>query len=187
MIQQLELKPLCSLILQKTINDPDKHQGGLTKIFFRAGMLAALESLRSERLNALATMVQKNMRRRMAVKKFQELRSNTIRLQTWWRSVMAKRLVEAMRRDFAAKLLQTHIRRFIQRSNFVRIRESVIMFQSRECHPPVLCCDHDLLHKVFVVRKPDACIRNPGPCMRHFSYNLCFVECMCEVRICSVH
>ncbi|KAL4064302.1 myosin 5 [Scleroderma citrinum] len=131
MIQQLELKPLCSLILEKTINDPDKHQGGLTKIFFRAGMLAALESLRSERLNALVTIIQKNMRRRMAVKKFQELRSSTIRVQTWWRSIMAKRLVEAMRRDSAAKLLQTRIRRFIQRSNFVRIRESVIMFQSR--------------------------------------------------------
>lgn len=131
MIQQLELRPLCSLILAKTINDPDKHQGGLTKIFFRAGMLAALESLRSERLSALATIIQKNMRRRMAVKKFQELRSSTIRVQTWWRSVMAKRLVEAMRRDFAAKLLQTHIRRFMQRSNFVRIRASVIMFQSR--------------------------------------------------------
>jgi len=150
MIQQLELRPLCSLILEKTINDPDKHQGGLTKIFFRAGMLAALESLRSERLNALATIIQKNMRRRMAVKKFQELRSSTIRVQTWWRSVMAKRLVEAMRRDFAAKLLQTRIRRFMQRSNFVRIRESVIMFQSREWLSPALCYGHD----TFYTRSP---------------------------------
>jgi myosin-5 len=63
MISNLQLKPLCSLILQKTINDPDKYQNGLTKIFFRAAMLAALESLRSDRLNALVTIVQKNMRR----------------------------------------------------------------------------------------------------------------------------
>ena len=73
MIQNLELQPLCNLILERTINDPDKYQSGLTKIFFRAGMLAALESLRSGRLNALVTIVQKNMRRRMAVKKYQEL------------------------------------------------------------------------------------------------------------------
>ena len=72
MIQNLQLQPLCSLILERTINDPDKYQSGLTKIFFRAGMLAALESLRSGRLNALVTVVQKNMRRRMAVKKYQE-------------------------------------------------------------------------------------------------------------------
>ena len=64
MIQNLQLQELCNLILERTINDPDKYQSGLTKIFFRAGMLAALESLRSERLNSLVTLVQKNVRRR---------------------------------------------------------------------------------------------------------------------------
>jgi myosin-5 len=131
MIQHMELKPLCSLILERTINDPDKYQSGLTKIFFRAGMLAALESLRSEKLNALVTIVQKNMRRRMAVKKYQELRRATIKIQTWWRGILARRLVENIRRDFAAKRLQTGIRRFIQRSNFLQTRRSIVLFQSR--------------------------------------------------------
>ncbi|KAI6109917.1 myosin 5 [Pisolithus sp. B1] len=131
MIQRLELKPLCSLILERTINDPDKYQNGLTKIFFRAGMLAALESLRSEKLNALATIIQKNMHRRMAMKRYNKLRAVTIQIQTWWRAIMAKRLVESMRRDHAAKLLQTQIRSFMQRSLFLQVRRSVIMFQSR--------------------------------------------------------
>ncbi|KIK83700.1 hypothetical protein PAXRUDRAFT_832035 [Paxillus rubicundulus Ve08.2h10] len=131
MIQKLELKPLCSLILEETINDPDKYQSGLTKIFFRAGMLAALESLRSERLNALVTIVQKNMRRRMAVKKYQELRNATIKIQTWWRGFLAKRLVESIRRDVAAKRLQTGMRRFLKRSKFLQVRQAVITFQSR--------------------------------------------------------
>lgn len=131
MIQHMELKPLCSLILERTINDPDKYQSGLTKIFFRAGMLAALESLRSEKLNALVTIVQKNMRRRMAVKKYQELRRATIKIQTWWRGILARRLVENIRRDFAAKRLQTGVRRFIQRSNFLQTRQSIVLFQSR--------------------------------------------------------
>lgn len=131
MIQHMELRPLCSLILERTINDPDKYQSGLTKIFFRAGMLAALESLRSEKLNALVTVVQKNMRRRMAVKKYQELRRATIKIQTWWRGILARRLVENIRRDFAARRLQTGIRRFIQRSNFLQTRRSTVLFQSR--------------------------------------------------------
>ncbi|KAG2358707.1 P-loop containing nucleoside triphosphate hydrolase protein [Suillus spraguei] len=131
MIQHMELKPLCSLILERTINDPDKYQSGLTKIFFRAGMLAALESLRSEKLNALVTIVQKNMRRRMAVKKYQELRRATIKIQTWWRGILARRLMENIRRDFAARRLQIGIRRFIQRSNFLRTRQSIVLFQSR--------------------------------------------------------
>ncbi|KAK7693061.1 hypothetical protein QCA50_002626 [Cerrena zonata] len=71
MIRNLELKPLCNLILERTINDPDKYQSGLTKIFFRAGMLAALESLRSGRLNQLVTTIQKNMRRKMACQEVQ--------------------------------------------------------------------------------------------------------------------
>src|ERR1700723_375700 len=87
MISNLQLKPLCSLILEKTINDPDKYQNGLTKIFFRAGMLAALESLRSDRLNALVTVVQKNMRRRMAVNKYQARLRAAIKIQTWWRGI----------------------------------------------------------------------------------------------------
>ncbi|KAG1843599.1 myosin 5 [Suillus subalutaceus] len=131
MIQHMELRPLCSLILERTINDPDKYQSGLTKIFFRAGMLAALESLRSEKLNALVTIVQKNMRRRMAVKKYQELRRATIKIQTWWRGILARRLVENIRRDFAARRLQTGVRRFIQRSNFLQTRQSIVLFQSR--------------------------------------------------------
>ncbi|KAJ8078508.1 Myosin type-2 heavy chain 1 [Marasmius tenuissimus] len=131
MIQALELKQLCSIILERTINDPDKYQNGLTKIFFRAGMLAALESLRSDTLNAMVTVVQKNMRRRMAVKKYQELRTATIKIQTWWRGIMAKRLVEFVRRETAALRLQKAVRRFIQRKKYKDTIRAIALFQSR--------------------------------------------------------
>ncbi|EJF62548.1 P-loop containing nucleoside triphosphate hydrolase protein [Dichomitus squalens] len=131
MIKNLELKPLCARILEKTINDPDKYQPGLTKIFFRAGMLAALESLRSNRLNALVTIVQKNMRRKMAVKHYRALREATIKIQTWWRGLMARQLVEKVRKDAAATRLQRGIRRYLQRKRFLTIRTSVVAFQSR--------------------------------------------------------
>ncbi|KAJ7580993.1 myosin 5 [Mycena floridula] len=131
MIQSMDLRSLCSIILQKTINDPDKYQNGLTKIFFRAGMLAALEALRSDRLNSMVTVVQKNMRRRMAVKKYQKLRNDTIRIQNWWRCIMAKKLVEHIRRDAVAVRLQRTIRGFIQRKSFLGTRRAIILFQSR--------------------------------------------------------
>ena len=132
MIKNLELKPLCARILEKTINDSDKYQPGLTKIFFRPGMLAALESLRSNRLNQLVTIVQKNMRRKMAVKKYQELRKATIKIQTWWRGLLARKLVEKVRRDAAATRLQRGLRRYLQRKRFLSIRKSVVAVQSRE-------------------------------------------------------
>jgi myosin V len=147
MISNLQLKPLCSLILKKTINDPDKYQNGLTKIFFRAGMLAALESLRSDRLNALVTIVQKNMRRRVAVKKYQELRKATIKIQTWWRGILARRLVEYIRREVSARRLQSASRRFVQRLRFLDTRRAIILFQSREsrtCSAIIFCSKYSL-------------------------------------------
>jgi myosin V len=132
LIQSLDLKKLCTQILEKTINDPDKYQNGLTKIFFRAGMLAVLESLRANRLNALVTVVQKNMRRRMAVKKYRTLRAATIRVQTWWRGILARRFVENVRREAAAIRLQTGIRTYLQRKRFLGTSGAMKLFQSRK-------------------------------------------------------
>ncbi|KIY51122.1 hypothetical protein FISHEDRAFT_64621 [Fistulina hepatica ATCC 64428] len=131
MIQKMDLRKLCSIILQKTIQDTDKYQNGRTKIFFRAGMLAALEAMRSQRLNAMVTVVQKNMRRRMAVRKYQELRHATIKIQTWWRGILARRLVETIRRETSARRLQTGIRRYMQRKRFLDQRETIVGFQCR--------------------------------------------------------
>jgi myosin-5 len=156
MIQSMELKPLCSLILRKTINDPDKYQSGLTKIFFRAGMLAALESLRSNRLNAMVTVVQKNMRRRMAVKRYQELRRAAILIQTWWRGIMAKKLVQYIRREVSAKRLQTAIRAFIQRERYLNTRYSIVLLQSRMSHFLLSSYSiHPRFCQACVVYKPD--------------------------------
>lgn len=130
MIQSMDLRRLCSTILDKTIADTDMYQNGLTKIFFRAGMLAALESLRSDRLNAMVTVVQKNMRRRMAMKKYRQLRQATIKIQTWWRGILARRLAESIRREVAARRLQTAIRARTQRKKFLDIRRGVILLQS---------------------------------------------------------
>ena len=132
MIQSMDLRKLCTLILEGTINDPDKYQNGKTKIFFRAGMLAALESLRSERLNAMVTVVQKNMRRRMAVNQYRRLRKATITIQTWWRGILAKRLVEHVRRETAVLRLQKGIRRHLARQRFLATSRFVTQLQSRE-------------------------------------------------------
>ena len=163
MIQNLELQKLCSLILEKTINDADKYQNGLTKIFFRAGMLAALESLRSERLNALVVIIQKNMRRSVAQKKYQRMRQAAIRIQTWWRVIMAKAFVEGVRKLTAAIKLQTASRRFIQRRNLKAVSASVTRIQSRKyyiarlSHPVCLIL---LRHPRFT--GPTAFPRNPS-------------------------
>ncbi|KAH7096122.1 myosin 5 [Auriculariales sp. MPI-PUGE-AT-0066] len=129
-IKKNQIRELCLAILNTSIRDEDKYQSGLTKIFFRAGMLALLESQRSDRLNALVTIVQKNMRRRMAVKKYQQLRTSTIRIQTWWRGLMARKFVDGVRKQSAAIRLQKALRRFIRRKEFLDVRNAVVRVQS---------------------------------------------------------
>jgi myosin-5 len=129
-----QLKTLCTVILTKTITDTDKYQAGLTKIFFRAGMLASLESMRSTRLNGLVTIVQKNVRRRLAVKRYGQMRSGAIKIQTWWRGIMARRLVGHLRKEACALRLQKAGRAFVQRKKFLDCRRGVILVQSRECN-----------------------------------------------------
>jgi myosin V len=94
-------------------------------------MLAALETLRADRLNAMVTVVQKNMRRHMAMKRYREMRVAAIRIQTWWRGIMAKRFVAQLRRETAAVRLQRAARRYVQRKRFTEIRKAVVRFQSR--------------------------------------------------------
>ncbi|KAF9533339.1 P-loop containing nucleoside triphosphate hydrolase protein [Crepidotus variabilis] len=130
-IQSLDLRGLCSTILDKTIADVDMYQNGLTKIFFRAGMLAALESFRSDRLNTMVTLVQKNVRRQLAMKQYKKLRSATIKIQTWWRGILARRFVEDIRREVSAMRLQAGIRTYLQRKRFSQIRQAIVLFQSR--------------------------------------------------------
>ena len=178
MIQNLQLQELCNLILERTINDPDKYQSGLTKIFFRAGMLAALESLRSERLNSLVTLVQKNVRRRLAVKKYQELRRATIKIQTWWRGIMARKFVEGVRRTVAATRLQTAIRGHIQRRRFLDIRTAIIRFQSRMFVTSYFQPCLTVSIQVFVVHRPVVCTGRLGRPMRSPLCRASSVECM---------
>lgn len=178
MIQNMELNGLCSLILGRTINDPDKSQNGKTKIFFRAGMLAALETLRADRLNAMVTVVQKNMRRHMCVKRYREMRVAAIKIQTWWRGVLARRFVARVRRETAAIRFQKVARRYVQRKRFTEVRAAVVCVQSRTYNlsTPSADSDCDPIQE-FGVSRLVADTRNNDMLMQPHICRACSVEC----------
>jgi len=95
-------------------------------------MLAYLESRRLDRLNSLATIIQKNFKRTMERNRFQRLRKSTIKIQTWWRGIMAKRFVLSIRKEVAARRLQAAARQFVQRRRFLEVHNSVVKLQSRK-------------------------------------------------------
>ena len=178
MIQNLELNGLCSLILGKTINDTDKYQNGKTKIFFRAGMLAALETLRADRLNAMVTVVQKNMRRHMCVKRYREMRVAAIKIQTWWRGVLARRFVAQVRRETAAIRFQKAARRYVQRKRFSEVRAAVVCAQSRTYYVFTPSVDSDCNPiQEFGVSRLVADIRNNDMLTQLWICRACSVGC----------
>lgn len=141
-----DVRSLCDSILKQTLKEEDKYQIGLTKIFFRAGMLAVLEGLRTARLNQLVTVVQKNVRRWIELRRYRDLKTKTIKIQGWWKVVLAKRLAENMRREKAAVRIQTVARGWLARKEYARTRTAVIRIQSGKCivveHRAILTHSH---------------------------------------------
>ena len=130
-----EIREMANLILQKALggeakNGMDKYQPGLTKIFFRAGMLAFLESLRTKRLNESAIMIQKNLRAKYYRRVYLETRDSIIALQCLARGFHARLLAEQERQTIAATRIQSLWRGQKERKKFHSIRNNVILLQS---------------------------------------------------------
>ncbi|KAG0201484.1 Myosin type-2 heavy chain 1 [Mortierella sp. GBA30] len=124
-----DIQKMCSAILQESIKEADKYQVGLTKIFFRAGLLAHMEKLRTEKLNAYATLIQKNMRRFICQKQYQAIYRATVKLQCFARKLKAERAVRTLREERSATLLQAFMRGYVQRKKYVDTRNHVLRVQ----------------------------------------------------------
>lgn len=130
-----EIRDMATAILQKALGEgkndgSDKYQMGLTKIFFRAGMLAFLENLRTARLNDAAIMIQKNLRAKYYRRIYLEMRESIIHLQSLARGFMARERAEDARQVKAATTIQRVWRGSKDRKRFQMVRTSVILFQA---------------------------------------------------------
>ncbi|KAF1998857.1 myosin-2 [Amniculicola lignicola CBS 123094] len=130
-----EIRNMATAILKRALgsgkNDgTDKYQMGLTKIFFRAGMLAFLENLRTARLNDAAIMIQKNLRCKYYRRIYLETRESFVHLQALARGYMTRERAEEARQVKAATTIQRVWRGSKDRKAFLIVRKSVILFQA---------------------------------------------------------
>ncbi|KAI8376428.1 P-loop containing nucleoside triphosphate hydrolase protein [Radiomyces spectabilis] len=123
-------KRLCSAILDTYINDADKYQIGLTKIFFRAGQLAYMEKLRADRWNQCAILIQKNMRRYIVRARYLRMKELAIGLQQIARKKMGQRKLELLRQEKAAIVIQKNWRRYTVRKDYLRQRARIVAIQA---------------------------------------------------------
>lgn len=129
-----EIRNMANAILSKAFGEESRQKGqyqfGLTKIFFRAGMLATMENLRTKRLNDAAVMIQKNLLCRYHRRRYLEARQSILQCQAIFRGFMARRLVGDMRREKAATTIQRVWRGQKEAKKYNIIRETLVQFQA---------------------------------------------------------
>ena len=130
-----EIKDMCYNILRKALGNinqqkQDKYQLGLTKIFFRAGMLAFLEDLRNSRLNECAIMIQKNLKAKYYRRKYLEARESIMAFQAFTRAFLARRRAEDARQVKSATTIQRVWRGSKERKAYTSVRDNIILLES---------------------------------------------------------
>ncbi|KAJ7220098.1 P-loop containing nucleoside triphosphate hydrolase protein [Mycena pura] len=102
LLKREQFKRVCVLVLMKAKIDKTQHQLGETKIFLRSGILARLESTRSEKLNAII-FLQTNMRRLIAMRKLRHFGRSVVEIQSHWRGAKARQAFHAAREEAEAE------------------------------------------------------------------------------------
>ncbi|KAM6040157.1 unconventional myosin-Vb-like [Theristicus caerulescens] len=123
-------KQICSLALERLLQDPSKYQCGKSKVFFRAGQVAYLEELRYRRLRAACTLLQRHLRGWLARRRFGRARAAAVCLQRHARGMLARRFTRMLRRTRAAVMLQKTLRMVLARRSYLRTRQAVVTIQA---------------------------------------------------------
>ncbi|XP_071352563.1 unconventional myosin-Va-like isoform X2 [Trachinotus anak] len=122
-------KQTCKNILEKLIKDQDKYQFGKNKIFFRAGQVAYLEKLRSDKLRVACVRIQKTIRCWLARKKYLRMKESAITIQRHVRGHQARCYVKFLRRTRAAVVIQRNVRMWANRRRYQQQRSAAITIQ----------------------------------------------------------
>lgn len=120
---------LCSQILSSNLPDKTKYQMGNTKIFFKAGLLAQFEKLRSDKLFNSAVMIQKNIKKHLQQKNYHNIRDSHVKLQSLIRGFITRLKIKEERETKAAIMIQTLIRGYQSRKMINQTLQSIVVLQ----------------------------------------------------------
>ncbi|PKK18560.1 unconventional myosin-Vb-like [Columba livia] len=123
-------KQICSLALERLLQDPSKYRCGKNKVFFRAGQVAQLEELRQRRLRVACTLLQRHLRGWLARRHFARTRAAVVCLQRHARGMLARRFARLLRRTRAAVTLQKTLRMVLARRSYLRLRQATLTIQA---------------------------------------------------------
>lgn len=100
----------------------ENYQLGKTKLFLKGGQLALLEELRTAKRTKSAIMLQKVIRGIKAQAEFFKNKSALIAIQAFYRMLKSKKKAEIIQRVKASTILQSYIRLWKARSEYLVVR-----------------------------------------------------------------
>ncbi|XP_035272460.1 unconventional myosin-Vc [Anguilla anguilla] len=126
-------KQTCKTVLQRLIQDCNQYKFGRTKIFFRAGQVAYLEKLRSDRLRGACITIQKHVRGWRQRREYLRMRHAAFVIQQYVRG--RKRIrkaitAAALKQAWAAVVFQKHCRGFLVRRVFLLLQVATVTIQA---------------------------------------------------------
>ncbi|KAI0527276.1 hypothetical protein KFK09_002875 [Dendrobium nobile] len=117
-------------VLQQYSVPPGMYQVGYTKIFFRSGQLAILETARASTLQGILC-AQKYFRGARARRSFNDIKNGVTTLQSCIRAKRARNEFHYLaRRHRATVLIQKHVKRWVAQKAFAKQQKLIMLLQS---------------------------------------------------------
>uniref|UniRef100_A0A8C3VB28 Myosin VC n=1 Tax=Catharus ustulatus TaxID=91951 RepID=A0A8C3VB28_CATUS len=122
-------KQICKIVLQRLIQDHNQYQFGRTKIFFRAGQVAYLEKLRSDKLRHACILIQKRVRGWLQRRRFLSMRRAALTVQQYFRGQQAI-TARNLKQTWAAIIIQKYCRGYLVRRLCQLIHVAAVTIQA---------------------------------------------------------
>ncbi|KAA3468901.1 myosin-16 [Gossypium australe] len=127
-IFSVEENVACKSIMEKV--GLSNYQIGKTKIFLRAGQMAELDGRKAKLLGESAKVIQKQVRSRIARKRYVRIQTASICIQTVLRGQLACESLKFRKRTAAAVKIQKSARRKSASRKYTNIKSSAIVVQT---------------------------------------------------------
>ncbi|KAL6056207.1 Unconventional myosin-XIX [Balamuthia mandrillaris] len=121
----------CKELVKELGLQPGRFQFGKTMFFLKAGEIGELERRRTDKLNAAATVIQKNWRRWRVQRIYLKTIRAVITLQKFARLISAKNQLQSLRETAATLKIQKSLRMHHERKRFARLRSAAILLQKQ--------------------------------------------------------
>ncbi|KAK1426746.1 hypothetical protein QVD17_15425 [Tagetes erecta] len=118
----------CKRLLEKA--GLEGYQIGKTKIFLRAGQMAALDARRTEVLGRSASIIQRKVRSFITRKTFMLLKSSALQIQSVCRGELTRQVYESMRREASSIRIQSNLRMHLANKAYKELQFSAVSIQT---------------------------------------------------------